>query len=108
MSIRTVTTALQAVILCTSILSSQALASQPGGVANSSNGDLLKVVPSQNSTDVPQYDVFEITLQHEGTYENPFFDVSIDVTSDLAIGQECTSRRILLQAGPVEGTVRAV
>ncbi len=73
------TTALWAFMLHTSIVSSLAPAAQ-AGTASTSSGDLLKVAPSQNSAVVRQYEVFEITLQHEGTYENPFFDVSIDAT----------------------------
>ena len=44
-----------------------------------SDSGALKVELSQSSTVVPRYGVFEITFQHDGTYENPFFDVSLDV-----------------------------
>ena len=47
----------------------------------------LDVKHSQNTTVVPMYEVFEITFKHEnkparksaGGYENPFFDVTIEV-----------------------------
>jgi hypothetical protein len=38
-----------------------------------------KVEHTPNSTVIPQYEVFEITFGHENQYENPFFDVTIDV-----------------------------
>jgi len=34
----------------------------------------------QNSETIACYDVFEITFQHDQKYDNPFFDVSIEVT----------------------------
>ena len=40
----------------------------------------LTVEHSQNSNTVPLYEVFEITFRHDNEYENPFFDVSVDVT----------------------------
>ncbi|MCD6507632.1 DUF5060 domain-containing protein [Candidatus Poribacteria bacterium] len=40
----------------------------------------LKVEITQNSKVIPIYDVLEITFHHEGRYENPFFDVTIEVT----------------------------
>jgi len=40
----------------------------------------LEVVHIQNTSTVPIYEVFEITLEHQQEYENPFFDVSIEVT----------------------------
>ena len=40
----------------------------------------LKVKVTQNTEVVPICDVFEITFYHEGRYENPFFDVTIDLT----------------------------
>jgi len=63
----------QAVVLCTLVLSVLAYGSPDAGV--------LKVEHSQSSTVVPRYEVFELTFQHDGTYEDPFFDVSLDVTS---------------------------
>jgi len=62
----------QAVVLCTLVLSVLAYGSPDAGV--------LKVEHSQSSTVVPRYEVFELTFQHDGTYEDPFFDVSLDVT----------------------------
>jgi len=35
---------------------------------------------TQNSDTIPRYEVFEIAFQHEGRYEDPFFDVTIEVT----------------------------
>jgi hypothetical protein len=63
----------QAVVLGT--LAFSVLASAGG-----SDSGVLKVELSQSSTVVPRYEVFEITFQHDGAYENPFFDVSLDVT----------------------------
>ena len=39
----------------------------------------LDVEYSQNTAVVPRYDVFEITFRHQTAYENPFFDVTINV-----------------------------
>ncbi len=47
---------------------------------NRSLGDSLSDVKhSQNTSTVPRYEVFEITFKHKNKYENPFFDVTIDV-----------------------------
>jgi len=47
---------------------------------NRSLGDSLPDVKhSQNTSAVPRYEVFEITFKHENKYENPFFDVTIEV-----------------------------
>jgi hypothetical protein len=81
MSITTMTTAMWALMSCVSTLSSPT-------PADSSSGDLPKIVLSQSSATVPRFDVFEISLQHEGTYENPFFDVSIDVALTPPAGKE--------------------
>ncbi|MHC4110399.1 MAG: DUF5060 domain-containing protein [Planctomycetota bacterium] len=40
---------------------------------------LPDVKHSQNTSAVPRYEVFEITFKHENKYENPFFDVTIEV-----------------------------
>jgi hypothetical protein len=48
--------------------------------ADTSGSPALEVKHSQNSPVIPRYEVFEITFQHEGQYENPFFDVTLDVT----------------------------
>ena len=42
--------------------------------------EALAVSHSQNTTHVPRYDVFELTLQHDGEYANPFFDLEVEVT----------------------------
>jgi len=42
-------------------------------------GASLKVKHSQNTRTVPAFEVFEITFEHDRDYENPFFDVTIDV-----------------------------
>ena len=39
----------------------------------------LEVEYRQNTTTLPQYEVFEITFGHENEYVNPFFDVTIEV-----------------------------
>jgi hypothetical protein len=39
-----------------------------------------QVKHTQNSNVIPRHEIFEITLQHESQYEDPFFDVAIDVT----------------------------
>ncbi|MHC4104344.1 MAG: DUF5060 domain-containing protein, partial [Planctomycetota bacterium] len=43
------------------------------------NGTNLEVEYKQNTSTVPQYEVFEISFKHENEYVNPFFDVTIDV-----------------------------
>jgi len=49
-------------------------------LALTGSGDGGKLEHSQNLTAVPRYGVWEVTFQRANTYENPFFDVSIDVT----------------------------
>jgi hypothetical protein len=44
--------------------------------ARSSN---FEVEYSQNTKTVPMFEVFEITFKHDVAYEDPFFDVTIDV-----------------------------
>jgi hypothetical protein len=39
-----------------------------------------QVKHTQNCSVIPLYEVLEVTLQHETQYENPFFDVTIDLT----------------------------
>ncbi|NIP26067.1 MAG: DUF5060 domain-containing protein [Phycisphaerae bacterium] len=47
---------------------------------NRTSGDSLSDVRhSQNTNTVPRYEVFEITFKHDNKYENPFFDVTIEV-----------------------------
>jgi len=43
------------------------------------HGSNLDVEYSQNTTAIPQYEVFEISFKHESEYVIPFFDVTIDV-----------------------------
>ena len=52
---------------------SYAQASDPAG------NPALSVTHVQNSTVVPLYEVFEIAFPHQAQYENPFFDVTVDV-----------------------------
>ncbi|MBC8217451.1 MAG: DUF5060 domain-containing protein, partial [Planctomycetes bacterium] len=46
----------------------------------SAGGGNLQVEYFQNTNTVPLFEVFEITFKHDLAYENPFFDVTIDVT----------------------------
>ena len=48
----------------------------------------LEVTHSQNTNTVPLYEVFEITFKHERRYENPFFDVIIEVTFTAPSGRQ--------------------
>ena len=45
-----------------------------------SNGSVLAVTHTQNTKTVPLHEVFELTFQHDQEYDNPFFDVTINVT----------------------------
>ncbi len=85
MSMRTAAIMMWTTISWIAILSWPALA---GNAPVPSGGDLLKVVPSQSAAAVPQFDVVEITFQHEDTYENPFFDMSIDVALTSPSGKD--------------------
>ncbi|MCU0913894.1 MAG: DUF5060 domain-containing protein [Planctomycetes bacterium] len=58
------------------ILTVLALAGNPTAPA----AEGLEVRQTQNATVIPQYEVLEITWAHDHHYENPFFDVTIDVT----------------------------
>jgi len=49
-----------------------------------------KVILTQNTNTVPIHEVFEITFQHEQEYDNPFFDVVIDVTFHSPSGKSVT------------------
>jgi hypothetical protein len=51
-------------------------------------GEALPVRHTQNVQSLPPYEVFEITLQHDRRYANPFFDVEIDVTFTSPAGRE--------------------
>ena len=44
------------------------------------NAAALEVTHTQNTGTIPLYEVFEITFQHDQEYDNPFFDVTIEVT----------------------------
>ena len=48
----------------------------------------LAVAHTQNTGAVPLYDVFEITFQHDRSYANPFFDVTIEVTFTSPSGKQ--------------------
>lgn len=72
------------IVLSNFILPILALASSPTGQPHTAMGEsereTLKVLHTQNSLVVSQYDVFELTFQHAKEYDNPFLDVRIDVT----------------------------
>ena len=48
----------------------------------------LAVQYSQNTGTVPRYEVFEIAFKHDGSYEDPFADVVIDVTFTSPSGKQ--------------------
>lgn len=48
----------------------------------------LPVEPTRNTAVVPMYEVFELTFKHDQPYDNPFFDVIIDVTFRSPNGQQ--------------------
>ena len=50
----------------------------------------LDVKHTQNVKVIPRWEVFEITFRHDGTYHNPFFDVTIDVTFTSPSGRKAT------------------
>jgi hypothetical protein len=43
---------------------------------------------TQNSHTIPPYEVLELTFRHEGTYTNPFFDVTIEVVCRSPSGKQ--------------------
>jgi len=45
-----------------------------------SSSAVPQVKHTQNSAVIPLYEVLEIAFAHESQYEDPFFDVTIDVT----------------------------
>jgi hypothetical protein len=49
------------------------------GMHKGSVNSFLDVKHSQNTVTVPMHEVFELTFKHENKYENPFFDVNIEV-----------------------------
>ncbi|GIX07941.1 MAG: hypothetical protein KatS3mg115_2344 [Candidatus Poribacteria bacterium] len=49
------------------------------GISLLASAAALEVKVRQNAQVVPRYEVFELTFEHEGEYENPFFDVTIEV-----------------------------
>jgi predicted amidohydrolase len=44
-----------------------------------SSGSILEVTHTRNTDTIPIHEVFEITFQHDQEYDNPFFDVTIEV-----------------------------
>jgi len=48
--------------------------------AEEANKPALEVMQTQNTDTIPLYEVFEITFQHDREYDNPFFDVTVEVT----------------------------
>lgn len=48
----------------------------------------LAVHPEVNSKTIPLYDVFELSLQHDKPYANPFFDVTVEVSFTSPGGKE--------------------
>lgn len=48
----------------------------------------LAVRASPNTRTIPLHDVFELTLQHDRRYENPFFDVRVEATFAAPSGKE--------------------
>ena len=46
----------------------------------SSSESVLDVKHTQNTSAVPQYEVFEVTFEHQNTYTDPFSEVAIEVT----------------------------
>jgi hypothetical protein len=51
-------------------------------------GGNLEVKYSQNTNTVPLFEVFEITFEHDRMYEDPFSDVTIDVTLTSPAGKK--------------------
>ncbi|MBI3911480.1 MAG: DUF5060 domain-containing protein [Armatimonadetes bacterium] len=74
----------QAACLLVALMAAGCLPAHPGQAA----GAPLAVRHWQNTSAVPPYEVFEITFQHDETYENPFFDVTIDVTFTSPTGEQ--------------------
>lgn len=60
------------------------------GRAKEASEPVLKVICTQNTDTVSRYSVFEITFQHEREYDNPFFDVTIEVTFQSPSGKSIT------------------
>ncbi len=54
----------------------------------SKKGGVLDVEYSQNTRTIPQYEVFEIAFKHENNYENPFFDVTIEIVFTSPSGEQ--------------------
>ncbi|MHC4165724.1 MAG: DUF5060 domain-containing protein, partial [Planctomycetota bacterium] len=61
--------------VCLALVTSSCRAEPQGGI-----GGGFKVKHTQNTRTIPAFEVFEITFEHDREYENPFFDVTIDVT----------------------------
>jgi len=49
------------------------------GGAVPAEGQALKVEQTLNTRTVPKWDALEVAFRHDGTYADPFFDVTIDV-----------------------------
>jgi hypothetical protein len=60
----------------------------PLGEAEEAGKSTLKVRHTQNANVVPLYEVFEITFHHKGKYENPFFDVTVELIFISPSGRE--------------------
>lgn len=50
----------------------------------------LEVKHTQNTKTVPLHEAFELTFQHDQEYDNPFFDVTIEVTFHSPGGKQVT------------------
>jgi hypothetical protein len=50
------------------------------GAAAAADSSPLAVAVSQNARTVPEYEILEISFQHDRAYADPFFDVTIEVT----------------------------
>jgi len=66
-------------MFCLVLASSSCRAEPQDGLLSPLDGS-LKVRHFQNTKVVPAFEVFEITFRHDGEYEDPFFDVAINVT----------------------------
>ena len=55
------------------------LASASSARAGTAGAPALRVEATQNVKVIPRWEVFEITFRHDGTYADPFFDVTIDL-----------------------------
>ncbi len=60
------------------VLAAVAVSLAGNGDEEDKNG--LEVTHTQNTKTLPLYEVFEITFKHDQKYENPFLDVTIELT----------------------------